>query len=169
MIELRDGRVLMFMRTQLGQLYKSFSSDGGRRWSVPEPTGLAAALAPCRLRRIPKTGDLICIWNQASADEIRRGLYRCRLSVAISRDDGETWQYFKTLDCGGLPPAGRIEPAEPQLLRGAKDVGRIPDDYRMIDYPNVGFHEDAVLISYQWNHQTGKTKLLLLPLEWFYH
>ena len=47
-------------------------------WSLPQPTELASSYSPCRLRTIPTAGDLLCVWNQVSGDEIRRGLRRSR-------------------------------------------------------------------------------------------
>jgi len=32
-IELKDGRVMMLMRTGIGGQYKSLSNDGGETWS----------------------------------------------------------------------------------------------------------------------------------------
>ena len=56
--ELADGRVLMYARTPVGRLFKSYSSDGGQTWTEPQPAPLAAAYAPCALSRMP-TGGLI--------------------------------------------------------------------------------------------------------------
>ncbi|MBM4050680.1 MAG: exo-alpha-sialidase, partial [Planctomycetes bacterium] len=36
-VELKDGRVLMLMRTGLGGQFKSLSTDGGETWSAPAP------------------------------------------------------------------------------------------------------------------------------------
>lgn len=38
--ELRDGRIMMVMRTQLGSVFQSFSVDGGDTWSKPQTTVL---------------------------------------------------------------------------------------------------------------------------------
>ena len=95
--ELKDGRVLLFLRTTLGRVYHTVSNDRGSTWHLPEPTELPASYTPARLRRIPGTGDLLAIWNQVSRDEIRQGYGRGRLTLAISADDGKTWKNFKTL------------------------------------------------------------------------
>ena len=39
-IELSDGRIMMFARTTLGRIYKTFSEDGEHRWWYPEATEL---------------------------------------------------------------------------------------------------------------------------------
>ncbi len=40
MVQLRDGRVWMLIRTGVGVLWQSFSEDGGLTWSTGEPTGI---------------------------------------------------------------------------------------------------------------------------------
>jgi len=182
-IELSDGRIMMFARTTLGRIYKVFSEDGGHRWWYPEPTELASSYSPCRLRRILKNpptplfqrgerGDLICVWNQVSGEEIRNGCRRNRLSVAISRDDGSTWEHFKTIEATPpLKPVGRIEPEEPGMVRARRELGELDPDFATVSYPNIGFHGDEVLISYQWarlHPRQGQTKLRIYPVEWFY-
>ena len=171
-IELSDGRIMMFARTTLGRIYKVFSEDGGHRWWYPEATELASSYSPCRLRRIPNTGDLICVWNQVSGDEIRNGCRRNRLSVAILSDDGSTWEHFKTIEAmPPLKPVGRIEPEEPGMVRARRELGELDPDFATVSYPNIGFHGDEVLISYQWarlHPRQGRTKLRIYPIKWFY-
>ena len=68
--ELREGRLINMARCRLGTLFMSYSADGGVSWSKPQPSGLAAADAPPTTARLPGSGDLLVIWNQASPDEI---------------------------------------------------------------------------------------------------
>lgn len=91
--ELRDGRLLMVMRTQLGAVYRSFSADGGKTWTKGESLGIEAPESCPELVRIPKTGDLLLIWNAAKYDPKWVSHYgkRTPLSAAISKDDGQTW------------------------------------------------------------------------------
>jgi len=97
--ELRDGRLLGYMRTQLGAVFQTESRDGGVTWSKPQTTGLKAPESmPC-LTRIPKTGDLLLVWNNSPYDpEFDHYGKRTPLTVAISRDDGRTWENFKDLE-----------------------------------------------------------------------
>src|SRR4029079_8955601 len=44
-IQLKDGRVWMLMRTQKGRFYESFSADGAR-WSPPRPSKLISSDSP---------------------------------------------------------------------------------------------------------------------------
>ena len=91
--ELRDGRILMVMRTQLGAVFHSHSEDGGRTWSKAQTTGLRAPESCPELVRIPSTGDLLIVWNNSLYDPGFGSHYgkRSPLTVAISRDEGCTW------------------------------------------------------------------------------
>jgi len=97
--ELKDGRLLMTMRTQLGAVFKSESGDGGVTWSKPQTTGLRAPNSlPC-LTRIPKTGDLLLVWNNSLYDPgFDHFGKRTPLTVAVSRDDGRSWENFKNIE-----------------------------------------------------------------------
>jgi predicted neuraminidase len=92
-IELKDGRVLMLMRTLLGGQYRSISEDGGETWSPPERTPLVGTDAPVSLSRVPTTGDLLAIWNHNPGANARNPL-----TAAISRDEGKTWGSFRNLE-----------------------------------------------------------------------
>ena len=106
--ELRDGRLLCFGRTNTGRLWQAASEDHGVTWTDPEPTELAASYSPACLKTIPGTGDLLCVWNQADANEIRHGFGRMRMSCAVSQDDGKTWGHFRNLE--SLDDRARIQP-----------------------------------------------------------
>ena len=93
-IELRDGRVLMLMRTGLGSQFASLSSDGGETWTKPAPTSLTCTASPVALSRIPTTGDLLAIWNHDAESPTSRN----PLTTAISRDEGQTWEHFRNLE-----------------------------------------------------------------------
>jgi len=92
-IELKDGRVLMLMRTGLGGQYKSYSTDGGETWTQPVPTTLTGTAAPVSISRVPRTGDLLAIWTNNPG-----GKKRNPLTSAISKDEGETWINFRNLE-----------------------------------------------------------------------
>lgn len=91
--ELRDHRLLMVMRTQLGAVFASHSADGGETWSKAQTTGLRAPESCPELVRLPATGDLLIVWNNSPYDPAFGSHYgkRSPLTVAISRDDGQTW------------------------------------------------------------------------------
>ena len=182
-IELTDGRLLLHARTQLGRIYRSFSKDEGISWSFPEPLPFAAGNTPCSMRRIPATGDILLIWNQISRQEILSGYHRHRLSVAISRDEGQTWQNFKNLESLDdttvvtPPPMNRLEVLEMWEDYGyyqpanTKRYHRAPGVLR-ICYPDATILGDEAIIVYDWGagvlgDKLG-TKLRAVPISWFY-
>ncbi len=92
-IELKDGRVLMFMRTGLGGQYQSFSSDGGETWTEPAPSALKGTAAPVAISRVPATGDLLAVWNHNPGASKRNPF-----TSAISKNEGETWTHFRNIE-----------------------------------------------------------------------
>jgi len=92
-IELKDGIVMMLMRTSLGGQFKSISRDGGETWSDPVLTDLTGTAAPVAITRIPDTGDLLAIWNHNPGAKKRNPL-----SSAISKDEGITWQNIRDIE-----------------------------------------------------------------------
>ena len=128
-IELRDGRLLMILRTQLGHIGKSYSTDGGDTWSEMESLGVRAPEAPATLRRIPSTGDLLLIWNDTFTPGAGHGGRRTPLTAALSPDDGRTW---RTVD--------RLE----------------SDPRRTYSYTSLVFVRDRAVMSYWESSPTGR-------------
>ena len=96
-VELKNNRVMLFCRTDKGVQYISFSDDGCKSWMPIEPGNIKSPLSPASIKRIPKTGDLLLVWNNSGVDENGRGK-RTPFNVAISKDDGKTWIKTKTLE-----------------------------------------------------------------------
>ncbi len=96
--ELRDGRLLMVVRTQLGAVFQSHSSDGGATWSKPQTTGLRQPETCPELIRL-SSGELMIVWCNAEYDPGFASHYgkRSPLAAAISRDEGLTWTNVKNL------------------------------------------------------------------------
>ena len=103
-VELKDGRVLLYARTDAGRQYFYYSSDGGDTWTKGEPGSLFGPLAPATVRRL-KNGDLVAVWNDhehhpeytKAGPKWAKGV-RAPLTVAISKDDGKTWPIRRTLE-----------------------------------------------------------------------
>ncbi len=89
-IECNDGKLLMIIRTQLGHIATAISPDGGDHWGEPSRLPLTAPEAPATIRRIPATGDLLLVWNNANK--------RTPLTAAISSDDGKTWRHVRNVE-----------------------------------------------------------------------
>lgn len=92
-IQLKNGDVLMLMRTGLGGQYKSLSTDNGETWSVPAATALTGTAAPVSLGRVPGTGDILAIWNHNPGASKRNPL-----TSAVSKDEGETWEHMRDIE-----------------------------------------------------------------------
>jgi hypothetical protein len=175
--ELKDGRILCFMRSTCGRILKSYSSDGGQRWTKVEATDLAMSNSPCALARIPKTTDLVLVWNQMSAAEICKGYRRGRLSIAISKDDGKTWENIKTLELSpGLKDVKRVDPPKLMpMVRGPsgpdQSLGDIPDGFLLFHYPTIYFSEDKMFIIYAVSPPDGPgatSRNRVFPISWLY-
>jgi hypothetical protein len=92
LLELKDGRVWMVMRTQLGRLYESFSEDG-IVWSKPRPTGLFSSDSPVGLVRLPDE-RIVLLWNNCLRYPYALG-GRHVLHAAISEDEGRSLRGFR--------------------------------------------------------------------------
>lgn len=90
-VELADGRLWMYMRTDAGSQFGCHSCDGGLTWSQPQRASLPSPLSPASVRRIPWSGDLLCIWNDHSGRHPFPRGKRSPLCAAVSRDGGLTW------------------------------------------------------------------------------
>jgi len=94
-VELRDGRLLCFLRTTTGRLHRSFSDDQGETWSEPVATDFTAPDSEALVTRIPTTEDLLLIWNNV---ESQSNWPRTPLTAAISEDEGKTWGRVRDID-----------------------------------------------------------------------
>lgn len=95
-VELPDGRLLAWMRTDRGCQYKAFSADGGLHWSpaVPAPE-FPSPESPLSCKRCPGNQMLYAVWNDHSAywqQERRPSSWgRTPLVLACSSTNGATW------------------------------------------------------------------------------
>ena len=145
-VELKDGRLLLWIRTNAGCQFMSYSSDRGETWSVPQPSWLRAPTSPATIKRLP-TGDLLTLWNnhEMRFDLKRKGGWngkRTPLTTAISRDDGITWH-------------------------GAKNVEDDPEGH--FCYIAIQPLDDGtVLLGYCAYSGLSHARLVKAPLNWFY-
>lgn len=93
----RDGAVHMLCRSTSSRIFRSDSQDGGKTWSLAYDTGLPNNNSGIDLARM-EDGSLVLVYNPR---ENLPGYYkgaRTPLSVALSRDNGETFEIIKTLE-----------------------------------------------------------------------
>jgi len=119
-VELKDGRVMMLCRTDLGCQYRSYSGDGGVTWSAAEGTEIASPLSPASVERIPGSGDLMMVWNDHRNVGAEYMGKRTPLCVAVSKDEGRTWGKSKVIegDPGGWFCYTAIHFAQDRVLLG---------------------------------------------------
>ncbi len=98
LVELKNGDILMFVRTNKGVQYISHSKDKGETWSSVEPGNIKSPLSPASIVRIPSTGDLLLVWNNNGGENPALKGKRTPLTVAISRDEGESWEKIKNIE-----------------------------------------------------------------------
>jgi sialidase-1 len=98
--EKADGGLLMVLRTELGSIFCSESTDG-RQWSPPQTLGIGSPESRSSIARIPNSKDLVLAWNDSLYDPASRNGHfgrRTPLTVAISRDGGHTWINRKNVE-----------------------------------------------------------------------
>ncbi|MDA3924075.1 MAG: sialidase family protein [Kiritimatiellae bacterium] len=146
-VELKDGRLMMFIRTDQGCQYLSWSEDGGETWSKPGPSQLFSPRSPASIKRIPSTGDLLLVWNDHTDIPLTLSLHgrpqgtRVPLSTAISKDDGKTWQNVKRLE--GNPNGWYC-------------------------YIAIEFAGDSVLLGYCAMGANAHSRITRVPVSWLY-
>lgn len=144
-IELKSGKIMMFMRTDAKVQYLAFSDDQGASWSAVEPSRINSPRAPASIRRIPTTGDLLLVWNNNRGEKEQHVDNRTHYNTAISTDDGQTWEHIRTV---ASSPNG------------------------LYCYYAIKFVNDAVLLGHiaEWNTDRTEiaTHITHLELDWLY-
>ncbi|MCK4464874.1 MAG: exo-alpha-sialidase [Bacteroidales bacterium] len=150
-IELNDGRLFSWARTDQGCQYGMWSFDDGDTWSPPQPTQFKSPCSPLSMKRFPNNNHLLAIWNDHSG---RFALYptqpstakRTPLVSAISENEGKTWKHFKQIE---------NNPAEGYC------------------YTAIHFVDDSVLLAYcaggaETKGCLNRLRIRKIKLDWFY-
>lgn len=140
-IELKDGRLLQIIRTQLGMIWHAHSADRGDTWTEAKPWTIATPESPSTLARLPGDGDFLLIYNPNVKPGTDHSGPRTPLAGAISSDEGKTW-------------------SKPKLVES--------DLSSTYAYTSVTFHEGHALLTY-YVAKGGQLSLKFksLPLDWF--
>lgn len=103
-VELPDGMLYGYFRTDADYQYESFSRDGGVTWSRPRPSRFESPLSPMTIRKNPYSGKYYAIWNPYRDDpestlhpRYRNTWGRTPLAIAES-DDGINFSDFVLLE-----------------------------------------------------------------------
>ena len=93
-IQLQNGVVWAYYRTDQGCQYQSFSCDFGDSWTAAQPSRFSSPISPMKIARHPD-GRLFSVWNPVpwynGAKITTAGWGRTPLVIAGSEDDGKTW------------------------------------------------------------------------------
>ncbi len=97
-VELQDGRLMMYCRTNAGCQYIAYSGNRGESWSPLRPSDIISPRSSASIARIPSTGDLLLVWNNHENIPPELEGKRTPLTTAISKDEGETWENVRILE-----------------------------------------------------------------------
>ena len=104
-VELKDGRLWMIIRTAQDKHYQAFSEDGGLTWSESTPSPFYGTITMPTMGRL-SDGRLLFFWcnttplpEMATANGVWDDVFTNRdvTHIAISEDDGKTWKGFREL------------------------------------------------------------------------
>jgi sialidase-1 len=103
LVELKDGRLWLLLRTSVNRLWEAYSSNHGLYWGAIGPTKIEASSAPACITRLA-SGRLVLVWNRVFAEGENSypgrppaySIYpaswqREEISIAFSNDDGKSW------------------------------------------------------------------------------
>lgn len=145
LVELRDGLLYTWCRTDQGAQWAMLSRDDGRTWSAPAPTTLRSPTSPASIKYLPGTATLVAVYNDHSG-AIPRPQGRERrapLAVACSTDGGQSWSAPQTIE----------------------------DDLTgWYCYTSIHFTDDAMLLGYVAGNDTighlSRLRVRRVPLSW---
>ena len=103
-VELPDGTLYGYFRTDADYQYESFSRDGGTTWTVPRPSKFESPLSPMLIAKNPYSSKYYAIWNPYRDDpesvehpRFRNTWGRTPLAIAES-EDGINYGEFQLLE-----------------------------------------------------------------------
>lgn len=98
LVELTDGKLFGWARTDQGVQYGLSSSDGGKNWTSPVPTEMHSPTSPASVKRLPNSSSLLAVFNDHSGRFPFPKGKRTPLVAAVSDDNGTTWPRVKLLE-----------------------------------------------------------------------
>lgn len=101
-VQLKDGRLLMHMRSSYA-IYRCYADDVTAPW---KDCGVFPGLNVCcsaqTIRRLPGSNELVMLYNDRGTlrwgEQDTEFNFRTPVSVAISGDEGATWERWGTLE-----------------------------------------------------------------------
>jgi len=104
LVELKDGRIWMLLRTPYDYFWQAYSEDNGLTWTDVGRSDIDASCSPGYLTRLT-SGRLVLVWNRLDTElglwevrtqpgdmaEVAASIQRSELSISFSDNDGENW------------------------------------------------------------------------------
>lgn len=90
-VELADGGLFSWARTDGGSQFVFRSKDQGKTWTPPVASALASPVSPASIKRLPGSDKLLAIYNDHSGKFPFPKGKRTPLVLALSSDGGESW------------------------------------------------------------------------------
>lgn len=154
-VRLRDGKYVAFFRSRFADNIFRSTSEDGKKWTAPVRTPLPNNNASIQAAGLAN-GDVVIAFNNVGsvmADGKPKAGPRKPLSVALSKDGGETWSKIRNLETGELPPGaapipeernapGREEYSYPSILQTRDGLIHVAYTYRRYTIKHVTFRED---------------------------
>jgi len=136
LVELKDGRLLKYIRNGWGRLWCAYSTDRGTSWHPYGPTSVDATTAPPILLRL-SSGLVVMVWNRHYPEgQTDIALERGELSISFSEDECQSWTDPQVI---ARSPKGEI--SYPQLFEFQPGVlwltvprGRLAMELREADF-----------------------------------
>ena len=97
-VELADGSLFSWSRTDQGAQFGFTSTDAGKTWTPPFATELKSPAGPASIKRLPGSADLLALYNDHSGQFPFPPKKRNPLVAAISSDGGKTWPQRKLIE-----------------------------------------------------------------------
>jgi hypothetical protein len=97
-VELADGSLLSFFRTDQGAQFESRSTDRGQTWTPVAAGPLQSPTSPASIERVPGSGELLAVWNDHGGQFPMVKGKRTPLVAALSSDGGRNWEKRKLLE-----------------------------------------------------------------------
>jgi sialidase-1 len=146
--ELKDGTLVMALRTQLGSIYISRSSDHGETWSSASSSGLEAPEAPFVVTAFPGGETLLCVYCSGKFDaNHHHSGERTPLTMAVSNDAGKNWRKIG------------------DVVGGPHEFGATTVCFTRSGKVIIGY--DWHRIPWERNVKTGGVRLAIADMSWF--
>ncbi len=134
-LELKNGALWAWSRTDMGRQYETYSFDRGETWTTAQPGIFYSSCSPLSMKRMPGTDYLVALWNPHPYKKLdwHGGIYthgegtyvkedRNPLVMAVSEDDGKTWSDYSVLE---------------------------DDTDKGFDYTSILFYKDNIILAYR--------------------